>query len=385
MNVQQPPPLNFIWHGDSDSADTDEAWLVEEMLFEVGVALISGQWGTYKTFVAIDLAASAITGSSFAGREVHRQGGVLWLAAEGQNQVKVRIDGVAARKIATFFPAEDRAPIDPNQTPFAWMRGCPKLSDPRAHAELTQIIAAASTEMTSRFGLPLALVVIDAMTSAALFKDASASSESAQVMRMLNDLAHQFKLLIVVIDHYGKDVSTGTRDSSVKEDLADTILALLGERGANGLVTNPRMALRKCKGGENGLEIAFAPQTIELPPSPKGKPRKTLTLEWQDSSAGPLQAKAAHAWPKSLVVFRDVLNRMLCDHGKKIRPFSDGPEVVAITRQAVRQEFIKTYPADTLKAKTERFRACERNAQAIHLICAREIDGEQYYWRLDVK
>jgi hypothetical protein len=387
MNVQQPPPVDLIWHGDAGTG-ADEQWLVEEMLFEIGVALIAGQWGTYKTFVAIDLAASVMTGSSFAGREVLRQGGVLWLAAEGQNQVKVRVDGVAAAKIAAFTAAETREQIDPQRTPFVWMNSCPKLSDPRAYAELCRIVAAAAKEMKERFGLPLVLLVIDAMTSAALFKDASGSSESAQVMDTLNKLAREFKMLVAVIDHYGKDVSTGTRDSSLKEDQSDSILALLGERGANGLVTNPRMALRKIRGGACGEEIAFTPRPIELPPDPtckRQRPRKTLTLEWEETSLGVAPAKTTRQWSKSLVVFRDALDRMLCDHGQRMRPWIDGPEVNAVRRDRVREEFLRTYVADTPKAKAQRFRACEREAQAVYLIAAREIGGEQFYWRLDVK
>jgi hypothetical protein len=253
MNVQQPPPVDLIWHGDDVDIPLQE-WLVEEMLPKVGVALISGQWGTYKTFVGIDLAASVMTGSLFAGREVHRQGGVLWLAAEGQSQVTLRVEAVAREKVAKFSPAEDAdvVRIDSKRMPFVWRRSCPRLTDPGAIFELRKIIAAAVEGLKERFNLPLALLGIDAMTSAALFKDAGGSSESAQVMDVLNRLAQDFEILAAVVDHFGKDVSTGTRDSSVKEDQSDSILALLADRALVGTVTNTRMALRKVRGGACG-------------------------------------------------------------------------------------------------------------------------------------
>jgi hypothetical protein len=379
--AERPSPVELIWHGDADGA-ADEQWLVEDMLFEVGVALISGQWGTYKTFVAIDLSAAVMTGSRFAGKDVRRQGGVLWLAAEGQSQVKVRIDGVAAEKIAAFNYAENRTPIDPARTPFVWMRGCPKLSSPRAAVELRRIIAAAVAQMKERFDLPLALIVIDAMTSAALYKEASSSSEAALVMDLLNKLAGEFKLLVAVIDHYGKDLSTGTRDSSAKEDQSDTILALIGERAPNGLVANPRMALRKVRGGACGEEIAFTPKPIELPIAGDATtPRRTLVLVWETADPAAPTPKTRQ-WPKSLRVFQRALDQMLSDLGKRMRPFVDGPEVLAVRRDLVRDEFLKAYSANSQEAKAKAFARCVDRALQESLICSREIGGVEQYWRI---
>ena len=50
--------------------------LVQDLLPETGVGLISGQWGTYKTFVAIDLAMAVIAGPNFIRFPVRRRGGV---------------------------------------------------------------------------------------------------------------------------------------------------------------------------------------------------------------------------------------------------------------------------------------------------------------------
>ena len=35
-------------------------------------------------------------------------------------------------------------------------------------------------------------------------------------------------------------------------------------------------------------------------------------------------------WPKSLIVFKPVLDATLDERGKRIRPFIDGPEVLAV-------------------------------------------------------
>ena len=59
-----------------------------------------GQWGTYKTFVAIDLAMAVIAGPNFIRFPVRRRGGVLFIACEGQSEVAVRINAAAAAREA---------------------------------------------------------------------------------------------------------------------------------------------------------------------------------------------------------------------------------------------------------------------------------------------
>ena len=172
-----------IWHGDQDGAPLKE-WLVDEMLPRTGLALIAGQWGTYKTFVMLDLSASVMTKAQFAGREVHRQGGVLLLAAEGQSEVRLRVEGVARERVAAFRPAEDVIPIDPEHMPFVWRKSCPRLADPRTLDELRKIVAAAASGMKERFGLPLALVLIDALTTAAQFRDADDTAENQRALNL---------------------------------------------------------------------------------------------------------------------------------------------------------------------------------------------------------
>jgi hypothetical protein len=72
------------------------------------------------------------------------------------------------------------------------------------------------------------------------------------------------ELLIMVIDRFGEDVSTGTRNSSAKEDNADAVLAVLGERSIEGLVSKPRMALRKTRGGATGTVTPFQVTTVDV-------------------------------------------------------------------------------------------------------------------------
>jgi hypothetical protein len=106
IEIPAPEPaqsLGLIWHGDPVN-DQAASWLVHEMLPKTGVALISGQWGTYKSFIAFDLVLSIIFKALFAGRTVTEQGGVLWLAAEAQSQIPICLKGVIIDKGAAQWP-----------------------------------------------------------------------------------------------------------------------------------------------------------------------------------------------------------------------------------------------------------------------------------------
>lgn len=84
--------IEVHWHGEDDQA-VARSMLVKGLLPERGKALVSGQWGTFKTFVVLDLAGSVMTGLAFAGREVRRRGGILFVAAEGASEIAIRLGG----------------------------------------------------------------------------------------------------------------------------------------------------------------------------------------------------------------------------------------------------------------------------------------------------
>src|SRR3954464_3207910 len=89
----EPEPIPLRWHGEVDP-NADRAWLIRDLIPETGKGLLSGQWGTGKTFGALDLSASVMTGQLFAGRRVVRQGGVLFVAAEGAYEIPIRLQGL---------------------------------------------------------------------------------------------------------------------------------------------------------------------------------------------------------------------------------------------------------------------------------------------------
>jgi len=368
----------FKWHGDPDDTQLREQ-LVDRMLPKVGTALLSGQWGLYKTFAALDLSGSVMTKTPFAEHAVLRQGGVLFIAAEGQKEIRPRLAGLASEKIAAREGTELILPegvvaIDPERMPFVWIEACPRLTADDATAELNKIVGAAHREMQKRFGLPLVLVIIDALMPAANFKDADDAAEAQRVMSVLNAVALKADLLILVVDHFGKDASTGTRNSSVKEDAVEAVLVLLGDRGLAGLVENPRLGVRKQKGGRTGEEIPFKPREVTIYENSGFDAITTLVIDWAEP--GPLEGAPRAQQrnpPRALNIFIKAFEFALTESGKRIHPFNTAVEVLAVDRESVRHEFMKIYPADNPDTKKKAFERKEVEAVVRHLMIAREV------------
>src|SRR5262249_38972728 len=133
-------------------------WLVKGLIPATGHGLLAGQWGTYKSFMALELAGSVMLGQPFVGRVVKRRSGVLYLAAEGQEEIRLRIEALMRSKYGN---------PDPVEVPFSWYKTAPMLLQPGAADRLVAMAQQAELAMQARHGLPLGLLILDTITASA--------------------------------------------------------------------------------------------------------------------------------------------------------------------------------------------------------------------------
>jgi hypothetical protein len=359
------------WHGDVH-VELRRKYLVKKLIPETGTGLLPGQWGTYKTFVALDLAGAVMTGATFAGHPVKRRGGVLFIAVEGREEIPIRLEAL------------NRAKCQAERLPFFCLDDIPRLLERGAADKIAADANTVAVEMRARFDLPLALIIVDTVAAGAGYAKAGDENDAAIAQHIMDTLARISKLtgaFVLAVDHFGKAVETGTRGSSAKESFADVVLALLGEKELGGGVRNPRMATRKRRGGANGEEFAFTTQLVAMGIDEDNDPIDTLVLEW-GGEVEPSSSK--NPWPKSLRLLHRVMTTLLASRGIEIQVGDS--TVRALDREIIREEFYNSHAADgntegkRQEARSKAFRRAVNDAQERSLIGVRVIDGATFVW-----
>jgi hypothetical protein len=390
------PPLHA--HGEADPRPL-KAWLIKGLMPAVGHGLMSGQWGAGKTFAFFDLAASLNTGQPFVGHVVKRQSGVLLIAAEGADEVRLRLDAVVREKCGNMT----RAPV-------RWYETAPLLLHKGAAETLIAMARQAEASLQDEFGLPLGLIGIDTIAACAGYNRAGDEYDNAvgQVMNVLKTVAQEMKCFVLGVDHFGKDLLAGTRGASSKEASSDIVLAVLGDKQVNGSATNTRLAVRKHRGGKQGQEYPFSLRLVEAPePDEDGDPITTMVVDWLPPGAAQAAMPPDDLWIKGcrqeeqragMSRLKRVLMATLAEHGverpipsathvrnsdtpigDELRtPVADAPAVRMVDQEIVQEAFYLCTPGDPRQTLHSRFTRARDRAEQLGLICAGNIDGITY-------
>jgi hypothetical protein len=385
-SAKQPKYSSFYYGEVMPTAGV--TWLVVGVIPEFGVGLISGQWGSFKTFLAIDLCKSVMRGGAFIDYEIVRQGGVIYFAYENVAQIAMRITAAYEQS----FPDPKDAP---KTAPFRCFDGGPLLLEKKnpaiAIAELEALILETQARFQADFGLPVVLIVIDTLMAAAGYRDKGDENDSVLGQRLktiLEYVAKKHNLFCIVVDHRGKNPMTGTRGTSAKDAWADCIIGCLAEN-VDGEVRNKKIAIIKVKGGEQGRQIPIKTKRIEFV-TPAGRTESTLVMDWAALEDDEILMPAdLRAWnTPRLKALRAVLIPMLSAQGKDIQPDPDDEPVQACELNAVRDRFYREYlvpdddPKKIKETRRKAFRVALDAATSKCLVGTIEIEGVQYIWMI---
>src|SRR5262249_4386740 len=140
---QDPNLPRLHTHGSPDPRPL-KAWLIKHLIPQVRHGLMSGQWRAGNTSAFFDLAAALSKGQPWLAKVVTRQGGVLLVAAEGAEQVRLRLDAVVREKCGNMTRA-----------PCCWYETAPLLLHKGAVEKLSAMARQAEASLEKEFGLPL--------------------------------------------------------------------------------------------------------------------------------------------------------------------------------------------------------------------------------------
>ncbi len=254
-----PPAFGFIPLDELLSHPKPVNWLVKGFLEMDSLAVLFGEPGCGKSFIALDIACAIATGTNWQGHPIHQQGAVFYIAGEGHN-------GLSRRLLAwqQFHNQNLKGmPIYPSQSAAS-------LVDPVCANEVSNQIAATAkkTDQTP------ALIIIDTLARNFGPGDENATKEMNQFVSHIDQLFRaRFSCCVLVVHHTGVAHKDRARGNSALKGAADAEYAVMktGEK----LMVIPK----KMKDADEPAPLTLTLQPVTLPfTDSHGEPQTSCVL-----------------------------------------------------------------------------------------------------------
>lgn len=245
-----------------------EAWILDDLLPAKGIAFIYGKPGSYKSFIALDMALSVSSGRAWHGYECEMPGAVVYIAAEGSR-------GILERSIAWKLHHECEL------GPFAVLP-LPVMFD---EAVMVRSFTECLERAAERLKQPIRLVVIDTMARSFNGDENSAQEVGGFVNACSRFSADIGDCLVLVVTHTGKQEANGIRGSSALDGAADCHFLVTKPNEGQALVKNTKQ-----KDVEKAEPMRFAMEVVSTEITDrKGRIRRSLVpiLESRGEDADP--------------------------------------------------------------------------------------------------
>lgn len=253
--------------------DEPVEWLVEKVIPKRGFVALYGPPGSFKSFIALDLAAAIARSAPWMGQAStpSDNGAVVYIAGEGHG-------GIGARIKACRIHHKIEAGI-----PIYILRHQINL---RSSTEDINSLMLAVAELVETRQLKIDLLVIDTLARAFGGGNENSSEDMGAFITSCGHLQQVFEAALLVIHHSGKDQAKGLRGHSSLLGAVDTELELLRfDDQPRGVVT-----ISKQKDGEDGVRYGFEMVEIEIDEESAAtlsldEPRKSLAVNPSDEAA----------------------------------------------------------------------------------------------------
>lgn len=267
----QPEPVkpgSLLAYDSSDLDDLpDPDPLVYGLLDRGSVAILSGKFGTYKSFLALDWACHVALGRAWQGHDVDRAVPVVYIAAEGQVGIKRRVRGWRQRHTDGAHLPAGALTVIPQRVVLETDK------DGKATAHLRELV-----ELVRERGA--GLVVFDTLSKSRGKAEENSNSDMAQVMALVIELCRATAATVLLVAHTGYS-GEHTRGGSSQEDDADSVFVIKFEDPKNedrGPDNRRVLHHRKSKDGLLSPPRVLIPRVEEIGQDDHGRPVTTLTL-----------------------------------------------------------------------------------------------------------
>jgi len=255
----------------AESVRRAEGALVRGVLSPGNTAVLYGESGAGKTFLALDLAWSIARGEPWGGKKCNRAA-VLYVSLEGQHGFEMRTLAIRNHR---GDPAGHFAELIP---PISLVRD-------KAGAEGVAKIVEAATQLSARVGCAVGLIVVDTLARATAGDDENDTAAMALfVQQRMGEISRQTGAAVVVVHHPNKQ---GTmRGSGVLLGAADCVLLADKTIGQDGIVRRSLTA-EKVKDGKEGKLFSYRLQDVQLATLADGEPVTSCVVDIESPAAAP--------------------------------------------------------------------------------------------------
>jgi hypothetical protein len=236
-----------IEHWDSIQ-DEPVKWLIDKVLPAGSFSALYGPPGSFKSFIALDIAEAIATGRTWMGNEVTEPGAVLYLCGEGFGGVGARI-----KAIKQHHGTEDGAPIYVIRHQL----------NLRSSIEDFNALMLAVEHLVTELGIDFKLIIIDTLARAFGGGNENDSSDMGSFIASCGNIQKIVQgCALMILHHSGKDATKGLRGHSSLLGAVDTELELIRfEDSMKGIIRTAKQ-----KDGEDGTRIGFEMVSVELAP-----------------------------------------------------------------------------------------------------------------------
>jgi len=321
--ADKPKPTKTIKIESWDTIqDEPVEWLIEGVIPKGSFTALYGPPGSFKSFIALDIAEAIATGRAWMGRPVKQTGAVLYLAGEGFGGIGARI-----KACKLHHQTEDGAPI-------YIVRHQLNL---RSSAEDFNALMMAVVTLVEQTGMEFSLAIVDTLARAFGGGNENSSEDMGAFITAMGKVQEFLNCALMVLHHSGKDAAKGLRGHSSLLGAVDTELELLRfDEQMKGVLT-----ISKQKDGADNERFGFEMVEVEIRPAGLGlsDPVMSLAVQASDSAVNEIPKKAGKSNAgsgKNQRLAMQCLERMVKEHGAP--KYIDGLQRHAIKLELWRQE-----------------------------------------------
>jgi RecA-family ATPase len=267
-----------------DIEDEPVEWLIENVLPKKAFAALYGPPGSYKSFVALDIAEAVATGRPWMGREVQTAGAVLYICGEG-------FGGIGARIKACKLHNKTQAGAE-----IYVIRAAINM---RSSAEDFDLLVASIKDLMEKSGVQFELVQIDTLARAFGGGNENNSEDMGAFIHNAGRIQRMLGCAMMVLHHSGKDATKGLRGHSSLLGAVDTQLELMKvdaqPNPASPIAGSGVLTISKQKDGQDGLKIGFEMVKVEIKASALGISDAQISLAVRASDEAMQQQAQADA------------------------------------------------------------------------------------------